>query len=154
MIAVSRTQEYLDTLSKKDPKIEIVQADLSDWKSTRDALEKVLPIDLLVNNAAAAKLHPFLEIPPEDVDALFNINLKAVINVSQIVAKSIIENGKSGSIVNVSSQASQAALADHGVYCATKAALDQLTRSVLTSKKISNRQRCYANYVLARENSF
>ena len=40
----------------------------------------------------------------------------------------MIENSSGGAIVNVSSQASMRALPLHGVYCATKGALDQLTR--------------------------
>lgn len=128
VIAVSRTQKHLDTLSREDPNIEIVQADLEDWNATRTAVENAGPIDLLVNNAAMAKLSPFLDVQPEEIDQSFNVNLKSVINVSQIVAKSMINAGKGGSIVNISSQASQAALKNHAVYCATKGALDQLTR--------------------------
>ena len=40
----------------------------------------------------------------------------------------MIKNGKGGSIVNVSSQASQAALDNHTIYCTTKAAVDHMTR--------------------------
>ncbi|KAH9361385.1 hypothetical protein HPB48_005234 [Haemaphysalis longicornis] len=47
---------------------------------------------------------------------------------NEICAKSMKERGGPGAIVNVSSQAGIVALADHAVYCASKAALDQLTR--------------------------
>jgi NAD(P)-dependent dehydrogenase (short-subunit alcohol dehydrogenase family) len=40
----------------------------------------------------------------------------------------MIARGQGGAIVNLSSQASQVALADHAAYCASKGALDQLTR--------------------------
>jgi L-xylulose reductase len=40
----------------------------------------------------------------------------------------MIEQGKGGAIVNISSQASVRALRDHAVYCASKGAIDQLTR--------------------------
>lgn len=46
----------------------------------------------------------------------------------QIVAKGMIARGTGGSIVNVSSQAGIAALADHAVYGSTKAGLDYLTK--------------------------
>jgi len=85
-------------------------------------------MDGLVNNAAVAICEPFLEVKPEDFDLMFNANVKQVINVSQIVAKKMISEGKPGSIVNVSSQASQAALADHTIYCGTKGALDMITK--------------------------
>ena len=59
---------------------------------------------------------------------MFNANVKQVINVTQMVAGKMVAEGKPGSVVNVSSQASQAALADHTVYCGTKGALDMVTK--------------------------
>lgn len=58
----------------------------------------------------------------------FAINVKAALNVSQIFAKQWIDKKHPGVIVNISSQASKAALADHAVYCASKGALDALSR--------------------------
>ncbi|XP_034361983.1 L-xylulose reductase isoform X2 [Arvicanthis niloticus] len=71
---------------------------------------------------------PFLEVTKEAFDMSFNVNLRAVIQVSQIVARGMIARGVPGAIVNVSSQASQRALIDHTVYCSTKGALDMLTK--------------------------
>nr|XP_036853067.1 L-xylulose reductase isoform X3 [Manis javanica] len=48
--------------------------------------------------------------------------------VSQIVARGMVARGAPGSIVNVSSQASQRALTHHSVYCTTKSAVDMLTK--------------------------
>lgn len=59
---------------------------------------------------------------------LFNANVKQVINVTQLVVGKMVEEKQPGSVVNVSSQASQAALGDHTVYCATKGALDMVTK--------------------------
>ena len=57
-----------------------------------------------------------------------SINLRSVFVVSQLVARGMVARGRGGAIVNVSSQASMAALADHAAYCASKAGLDHLTR--------------------------
>jgi L-xylulose reductase len=46
----------------------------------------------------------------------------------QVVVRGILDRGGSGSIVNISSQATMRAVKDHTVYCASKGALDQLTR--------------------------
>ncbi|KAM4843427.1 L-xylulose reductase isoform 2-T2 [Thomomys bottae] len=73
---------------------------------------------------------PFLEVTKEACDRSFDVNLRAVIQVSQIVAKSLVARGAPGAIVNVSSQASQRALANHTVYCSTKSALDMLTKAM------------------------
>ncbi|XP_007957754.1 L-xylulose reductase [Orycteropus afer afer] len=128
VVAVSRTQADLDSLVRECPGINTVCVDLGDWEATEQALHGVGPVDLLVNNAAVAVLQPFLEITKEACDVSFDVNLRAVIQVSQIMAKSLIARGAPGAIVNVSSQASQRALANHGVYCSTKGAMDMLTK--------------------------
>lgn len=102
--------------------------DLRDWEATERALSRVGPVDLLVNNAAVALLQPFLEVTKEACDMSFDVNLRAVIQVSQIVARGMIARGVPGAIVNISSQSSQRALANHSVYCSTKGALDMLTK--------------------------
>ncbi|XP_055448418.1 L-xylulose reductase isoform X1 [Psammomys obesus] len=128
VVAVSRTQEDLDNLVRECPGVEPVCVDLGDWEATEKALSTVGPVDLLVNNAAVALLQPFLEVTKEACDQSFSVNLRAVIQVSQIVARGMIARGVPGAIVNVSSQASQRALTNHSVYCSTKGALDMLTK--------------------------
>lgn len=84
----------------------------------------------LVNNAGVALNAPFLEQTEEQFDDSFAVNVKATLNVSQCVARRMIESKIAGSIVNMSSSASLHALQNHTVYCATKCALDSLTRSM------------------------
>ncbi|KAM8785211.1 L-xylulose reductase [Rhynchonycteris naso] len=128
VVAVSRTQSDLDSLVGECPGVKPVCVDLGDWEATERALAGVGPVDLLVNNAAVALVQPFLEVTKEACDISFNVNMRAIIQVSQIVARGLIARGTQGSIVNVSSQASQRALTNHSVYCATKGALDMLTK--------------------------
>uniref|UniRef100_H0WCF4 Dicarbonyl and L-xylulose reductase n=1 Tax=Cavia porcellus TaxID=10141 RepID=H0WCF4_CAVPO len=113
VVAVSRTQADLDSLVGECPGVEPVCVDLADWEATERALSSMGPVDLLVNNAAVAQLEPFLGVTKEACDMSFNVNLRAVIQVSQIVARGMIARGVPGTIVNVSSQASQRALANH-----------------------------------------
>ncbi|XP_075415598.1 L-xylulose reductase isoform X2 [Tenrec ecaudatus] len=128
VVAVSRTQADLDSLVHECPGIEPVCVDLGDWEATERALGGVGPVDLLVNNAAVAVLQPFLEVTKEACDRSFDVNLRAVIQVSQIVARGLVARGTPGAIVHVSSQASQRALTNHTVYCSTKGAIDMLTK--------------------------
>ncbi|XP_072522837.1 L-xylulose reductase [Salminus brasiliensis] len=126
--AVTRTKADLESLVLECPSIRPVCVDLSDWGATAEALKDVGPVDLLVNNAGCAKLQPFLEVTEDQFDMSFSVNVKAALHVAQIVARGMKDRGLGGSIVNVSSQASQCAFKDHAVYCATKGALDMLTR--------------------------
>ncbi|XP_078043983.1 L-xylulose reductase [Augochlora pura] len=130
VIALSKTKENLDQLRAQDSSIQTICVDLLDWEASRKAIQSVLPIDLLVNNAAVAVLQPFLEVTEQDFDLSFGANVKSVVNVTQVVAADMIKRKVAGSIVNVSSQASQAALANHSIYCATKGALDMLTKTM------------------------
>ncbi|KAL4240025.1 hypothetical protein ACF0H5_000820 [Mactra antiquata] len=127
-VALSRTQSDLDSLKQEVPGITTVQCDLSDWDQTREIVGNIDNIDLLVNNAGVAALDKFLDVKKQDIDWCFDINYKAVFNVAQVVAKSMVARKSGGSIVNVSSTASLQGLEDHAVYCCTKAAVDKLTK--------------------------
>ncbi|XP_019642592.1 PREDICTED: L-xylulose reductase-like [Branchiostoma belcheri] len=116
VFALSRTQEDLDSLVQECPGIHPVQCDLADPEATKTAVESVGPIDLLVNNAGIVILQSFLDVT---LDAFDN---------SQIVAKGMVERGTGGSIVNVSSPAAKRALKEHTSYCASKGALDIMSK--------------------------
>jgi L-xylulose reductase len=127
VVAVSRTASDLEALSKQTGCRGIV-ADLAKTQDARRAAEEAGAIDLLVNNVGISIMESFLTMSPENFMLTYETNVKSCLVVSQVVAKSLIARGVPGAIVNVSSQASQVGLRDHGAYCASKGALDQLTR--------------------------
>ena len=127
VIALSRTEADLVTLKAEVPDVTTVCVDLADISSAVEAVKSLGPIHLLVNNAAIASRADFLEVTEEAYDRLMTVNVKAVLFVSQVVAKGMVERGQGGSIVNISSQASICALRSHSVYCASKGALDMLS---------------------------
>ena len=126
VVALSRTQSDLDSLKAEVPTIMTLCVDLSDTKSAVKAVQSLGAVHLLVNNAGVTKLQSFLEVTEEAYDFVMNVNLKAVLFISQVIAKGMVERGQGGAIVNVSSQASLCALADHAVYCSSKGGLDML----------------------------
>ena len=128
VIALSRTQAHLDTLKAECPSVETVACDLTDWEATRAAVEALGPVHCLVNNAGVFLRQPFLEVTPAVIDNTFDVNLKAVINVSQVVARGMVVRGEGGAIVNISSIGSLKPVEGFAVYCASKAALDHLMR--------------------------
>ncbi|XP_051852604.1 carbonyl reductase [NADPH] 2-like [Antechinus flavipes] len=128
VVAVSRTKEDLVSLSKECPGLEPVCVDLGDWEATSRALGNIGPVDLLVNNAGVLLQEPFLEVSKEAFDRTINVNLRSVIQVSQIVARGMIARGVPGSIVNVSSLVSRATIPTLTSYSSTKGAMDMLTK--------------------------
>ena len=126
-MALSRTRSDLDSLSEEIPSIRTVCVDLHKLEETLEVVCSLGPIHLLVNNAGATELQSFLDVTQDAFDSIMGINVKAVLFVSQVVAKGMVERGEGGSIVNISSQASICALRNHSVYCASKGALDMLS---------------------------
>lgn len=102
--------------------------DLADVAATQAAVASMLPIDLLVNCAGVVELESFLDTSVETFDHLMAVNTRAPMVVAQVVARDLIERGVPGAIVNVSSLAAAVGTRDHLAYCASKAALDAMTR--------------------------
>lgn len=87
-------------------------------------------IDILVNNAGLAKgFAPIHEGELDHWETMIDTNLKGLLYVSRAVTPGMVERG-TGHIINIGSVAGVQAYAGGGVYCATKAAVDSLTRSM------------------------
>ncbi|MEX0744268.1 MAG: glucose 1-dehydrogenase [Phycisphaeraceae bacterium] len=127
VIAVSRTEADLQSLREKIG-CETIWADLADADAARKAGEAAGVVDLLVNNAGVSIPQSFLDTSVDAFDRTMAVNVRAALVIAQAVARGMIDRGNGGAIVNLSSQASMVALADHTAYCASKGALDQLTR--------------------------
>jgi NAD(P)-dependent dehydrogenase (short-subunit alcohol dehydrogenase family) len=86
-------------------------------------------VDGLVNNAGIVFSKPLLEHTVEDFDKVMHINtLSCLVTAKRVVPEMVKAGG--GSVVNVSSIGALAALPNIGIYCASKAAVLGLTRSL------------------------
>ncbi|CAG7634433.1 unnamed protein product [Allacma fusca] len=128
--AVSKNPANLASLQSTYSHVKIVAVDLGNWDATRAEIEKIPVVDYLVNNAGISISGNFLEMKPQDIDAIYEVNLKAVINVSQVVAKKMIAAGRPGAIVNVSSVGGLRAFPPVCAYSTLKGALDHLTKNM------------------------
>lgn len=131
VVALSRSPDDLTTLSDETG-CETIAVDLADADAARRAARQAQPIDLLVNNAGTTTLQPFVETTVEAFDHLMAVNVRAAMIVAQECALNMISRGAKGSILNVSSLASEAGFRDHTSYCASKGALDAMTRVMAT----------------------
>lgn len=104
--------------------------DINDPAATAALLAAQAPYDILVNNAGTSRHAPFTEVTVEDFDAVVSLNLRAAFFAAQAVAKRLIAEGKPGSIIHVSSQMGHVGGARRTVYCATKHALEGLTKAM------------------------
>jgi NAD(P)-dependent dehydrogenase (short-subunit alcohol dehydrogenase family) len=127
VIALSRTRSDLEALQAEFG-CRTIHCDLADADATRAAAISALPVDLLVNNAGTTQLDAFLDVKVETFDWLMNVNTKAPMIVAQECARDMIRRGHKGAIVNVSSMAAFQGVPEHTAYCATKGALDAMSR--------------------------
>ena len=127
VVALSRTQADLDSL-RAETGCEILLADLEDTEEAAERVRAALPVHMLVNNAGISLLAPALQAAERDFFRVMRVNAWAALRMAQAVAGDLVARGEGGAIVNVSSIAASVGLADHAAYCASKAALDAVTR--------------------------
>ena len=92
--------------------------------ATIEAFERV---DILVNNAARSFLRPLMELREDGYDKIFTVNVKAAFLLSRAVATIMMEQG-GGKIVNITTVGAVRGGAGMGIYHASKAALNMLTK--------------------------
>ena len=107
-----------------------LQLDITDIDATKAALDDQGPFDILVNSAGLARHSPAMQTTPEDYDTVMDVNVRAAYFLTRNVAAGLITAGKSGSLINISSQMGHVGGVDRAVYCATKHALEGMTKSM------------------------
>jgi NAD(P)-dependent dehydrogenase (short-subunit alcohol dehydrogenase family) len=86
--------------------------------------------EVFVNNAGTNRPKPFVEVSAEDYDTVMGLNVRAAFFAAQAVARRMIASGRGGSIINVSSQMGHVGAANRTIYCASKHALEGLTKAM------------------------
>lgn len=114
-------------------KVHFVQADLG---KTEDCARVIAEadrlygrIDVLVNAAGDTSRGTILDTPPETFDAIFAVNTRAPFFLMQGAIKVMRREGTQGAIVNISSMSAMGGQPFIAAYCASKGALDTLTRN-------------------------
>ena len=105
-----------------------LRVDVADQQQLAAVLAELPVMHGLVNCAGISILESATEVSAAAFDQVMAVNVRAAAMIAGTVAKKMIAEGVAGSIVNVSSQASLVALDDHLSYCASKGAMDAMTR--------------------------
>lgn len=112
-----------------------VRADISDETEVMDLIKKAMAeykkVDILVNNAGISQLSytPTEETPVEEWDKIIRVNLRGTFLCSKYVGKQMISSG-GGSIINISTTAGITGVPRAPAYCASKAGIILLTKSL------------------------
>ena len=126
--AVGRRKEILSKVQRAN--IRTYAVDLINEQETstfaRRTLEDFGGVDILVNAAGIIANGTIENTSLADYDLMMNINVRSVLQLTQLLLPSIIE--RKGNIVNVSSVTGLRAFPNVFAYCVSKAAVDQFTR--------------------------
>lgn len=138
LILVARRSERLEALKSElealGCKVYNITLDVRDRDAVDAALgalpEEFSQIDVLLNNAGLASgLDTFDNADMEDIEVMIDTNVKGLIYVSKAIIPYMLKQGK-GHIINVASIAGKEVYGNGNVYCATKHAVDALTRGM------------------------
>jgi NAD(P)-dependent dehydrogenase (short-subunit alcohol dehydrogenase family) len=106
------------------------RCDVGDPDEVRRVAAEVGPAEVLVNNAAiVGLLKTVMQCTDDDLAANVRVNLLGAVHCCRAFGRMMIERG-GGSIVSISSGAARSASPGHGIYPATKAAIETLTRQL------------------------
>ena len=126
-----RLAEIRDELTGKGTQVLTLAFDVRDREAARKAVESLSAewqeIDVLVNNAGLALgLEPEYEGSMDDWETMIDTNVKGLLTMTRLVVPGMVARNR-GHIINVGSVAGDAAYAGGNVYCATKAAVKELS---------------------------
>ncbi|MBS2212035.1 SDR family oxidoreductase [Carboxylicivirga mesophila] len=129
-----RLQELKDELKGHSVDVETLCFDIRETTAIENAV-KQLPaewtnIDVLVNNAGlAAGADPIYNGLWSDWEQMIDTNIKGLLYLSKLIIPNMMER-KQGHIINVSSIAGKETYANGNVYCATKHAVEAITKGM------------------------
>jgi NAD(P)-dependent dehydrogenase (short-subunit alcohol dehydrogenase family) len=130
---LEQVQATVAEITQRGRKSLAVTSDVADRGSLEKLLHAVLQqfgkADILVNSAGITKRTPTLDVTQEDWDRIMDTNLSGTLRACQVFGRHMVER-RAGSIINIASIASFVALLEVAAYCASKAAVAALTKSL------------------------
>lgn len=139
LIVTARRKDKLKKLADKIRRkyaVKVVELifDIRNEAEVRQAFESLSDqwkqVDILINNAGLAKgFHEIHEGHLEDWETMIDTNVKGLLYITRLVSPIMVKRGK-GHIINVASTAGKEVYPKGNVYCATKHAVDALTKAI------------------------
>jgi NAD(P)-dependent dehydrogenase (short-subunit alcohol dehydrogenase family) len=131
---VARSRDELDAaaaaIRQAGGQAKALPLDVTDLDAVARTIAAEPPHDIFVNNAGTNRPKPFTDVTVDDFDTIFGLNVRAAFFAAQAVARRLLDAGRPGSIINVSSQMGHVGGRGRTVYCASKAALEGLTKAM------------------------
>jgi len=126
----SEVEAAAATLRERGLKADALALDVRDTGAVRAAMASGEPFDILVNNAGTNKPGPFVDATEENFDLVMGLNVRAVFFTAQAFARRLVSESHPGVIINMSSQMGHVGSATRTIYCASKHAVEGLTKAM------------------------
>jgi NAD(P)-dependent dehydrogenase (short-subunit alcohol dehydrogenase family) len=126
----SRLREVADRVGTAGGYALVQVCDVTDTEALQRTIRGLGPVDVLVNCAGGNQPEPALDVAPDTFERLWRLNVQSAFFASQAAVRSMIDRGRPGVIINVSSQMGHVGAPLRTVYCATKHALEGLTKAL------------------------
>lgn len=123
-------QAAADEMAAHGAQAEVMVLDVTDPAAVRQAVAAAGPFQILVNSAGTNRPALITETKDADFDAVVDLNLKAAFYLAREVARGLIGAGLPGSLIQISSQMGHVGGPRRTVYCATKHAVEGMTRAL------------------------
>lgn len=131
---VSRSAAELESvaeeLRQRGGQARALVLDVTDAAAVTRVLADQQPFDILINSAGTNRPALLTETLDEDLDAVLGLNVRATFMVCREVARGMIAAARGGSIVTVSSQMGHVGGPRRSVYCATKHAMEGMSKAL------------------------
>lgn len=136
-IIIGRDEEKLNAAKERLGALcEPLKADLNELSAipqlVNSIMEKHGRVDILVNNAGINMKKDFTEVTDEEFQKVMLTNVTAIFSLSREVVRCMLEKKIHGSIINISSMASQYGIPKVIAYSASKSAIEGMTRAMAT----------------------
>lgn len=131
--SAAKAEEVVKEITEAGGQAEAMQCNVSDYAASQEFLNSVIGkykrVDILVNNAGITRDNLLMKMSEEDFDAVLDTNLKGAFNCTKHVSRQMLKQ-RGGRIINISSVSGVAGNAGQANYCASKAGVIGLTKSV------------------------
>ena len=128
-----KAQETVEEIKKAGGDAVIYGCNVADFTACGEMITALIKeyghIDILVNNAGITKDNLLMKMSEEDFDSVIDVNLKGCFNTIRHLSRQLLKQ-KSGKIINISSVTGVMGNAGQANYCASKAGVIGLTKSV------------------------
>jgi NAD(P)-dependent dehydrogenase (short-subunit alcohol dehydrogenase family) len=131
---VSRSRDELDQACDRIRQMggvcDSLVLNVTDANAVSTQLGEREPFQILVNNAGMNRPKPLVQLVDEDIDAVLDLNVKAVFHVTRVVVKGLLNAGQRGSIIHLSSQMGHVGSPNRTIYCASKHAVEGMSKAL------------------------